>query len=91
MQAAFYATPIIYPLALVIEKSELAAKIIMMNPIAQAIQGARYVLVTTESVTVASLFGNGWYVLVPLVIVVFTFIGGTLYFRKHSKYFAENI
>lgn len=91
MQAAFYATPIIYPVALVIEKSEIAAKIIMMNPVAQAIQGARHALVTNESVTVTSLFGSGVYVLIPLTIVFIVFIGGTLYFRKHSKYFAENI
>jgi ABC-2 type transport system permease protein len=91
MQAAFYATPIIYPLGLVIAKSELAAKIILMNPIAQAVQDARYVLVTTETVTVTSLFGNPFMQLVPIFIVIAVFIGGVLYFNKHSKYFAENI
>ena len=91
MQAAFYATPIIYPLAVAIEKSELAAKLIMMNPVAQAIQDARHSLVTHDSITIANLFNNGWYVLIPLSIVVAIFVGGTLYFRKNSKYFAENI
>lgn len=91
MQAAFYATPIIYPLALVIEKSELAAQIILMNPVAQAVQDARHALVTSESVTVASLFGSWFYTLIPIAIVLLVFIGGTAYFRKHSKHFAETI
>jgi len=91
MQAAFYATPIIYPLSLVIDKSEIAAKFLMMNPIAQAIQGARYSLITHDTVTVGSLFKNGWYVLIPLGVVIIIFIIGTSYFKKNSKYFAENV
>lgn len=91
MQAAFYATPIIYPLSVVIEKSELAAKLLLMNPVAQAIQDVRHFVVTSESITVASLFQNQMIVLIPLGVVVVTFIGGALYFKKNSKYFAENI
>lgn len=91
MQAAFYATPILYPLAIVISKSELAAKLMMLNPIAQAVQDARYSLVTHDTITIATLFNNGWYALVPVTVVIIVFIGGTAYFKKHSKYFAENI
>lgn len=91
MQAAFYATPIIYPLAIVIGKSELAAKFLLMNPIAQAIEGARYSIITHDTITVTKLFNNDLYVLIPILIVVAIFIGGTLYFKKTSKYFAENI
>ncbi len=91
MQAAFYATPIIYPLAVVIEKSELAAKFLMMNPVAQAIQDARYFLVTKETITSFSLFSNPLYMAIPFIIVIVVFIVGTLYFKKHSKYFAEQI
>jgi len=91
MQAAFYATPIIYPLAIVVEKSETAAKFLLMNPVAQAIQDARHALITTETQTIATLFGNWAYTLIPLAIVVGVFIGGTLYFKKKSSHFAENI
>ena len=91
MQAAFYATPIIYPLTLVIEKSELAAKVLLMNPVAQAIQDARYALITNETDTLSSLFGSPLFTLIPVAIVLAVFIGGVLYFRKNSKYFAENI
>ena len=91
MQAAFYATPIIYPLSIVVAKSEMAAKFLMMNPIAQAIQGARYSLITHDTITVTSLFGSVWFVLIPLSIVAVVFIIGTIYFKRNSKYFAENI
>ena len=91
MQAAFYATPIIYPLSIVVEKSELAAQLLLMNPIAQAIQDARYVLITDQSVTINNLFVNPWFILVPLAIVVITFVVGVVYFKKTSRRFAENI
>jgi len=91
MQAAFYATPIIYPLSLVIEKSTLAAQVLLMNPVAQAIQDARYSLVTHQSETIGSVFGNDIFVLIPLAIVALVFIGGALYFKKNSKYFAEKV
>ena len=45
MQAAFYATPIIYPMLIIVDRSETIAKVLLMNPIAQAIQDARYYLV----------------------------------------------
>ena len=91
MQAAFYATPIIYPLSIVIEKSGTIAQVLLMNPVAQAIQDARYVLITKESVTVASLFGDALYATIPFAIVLVVFVSGTFYFKRHSKYFAELI
>jgi ABC-2 type transport system permease protein len=91
MQAAFYGTPVIYPLSIVVEKSHLAAQLLLINPVAQAIQDARYVLVTKESVTISTLFSNPWVIAIPLSIVVVVFVGGTLYFKKHSPAFAENI
>jgi len=91
MQAAFYATPIIYPMSVVIAKSAVIAKILILNPVAQAIQGARYSLITHESVTVSSLYHSRRYVAIPLIVVIAIFIIGTLYFKKHSKNFAESI
>ena len=42
MQAMFYAVPIIYPLSMFMNTSVVAAKIIMMNPVAQVIQDIRW-------------------------------------------------
>lgn len=89
IQAAFYLTPILYPLTMI--TNELFQKLILLNPMAQAIQDARYVLVTRETLTVQHIFDGGWYMIIPFLIVLLTLIGGVLYFRKESKYFAENI
>jgi len=91
MQAAFYATPIIYPLAVVIEKSQLAAQVLMMNPVAQVIQDSRHALITKESITPGQLFENPIFIAIPFVIVVATLIIGAMYFKKNSRFFAENI
>ena len=89
LQAGFYMTPILYPLALI--TSVELQKLIMLNPLAQAIQDARYTTITHETITGYKLFDGGWYALIPFIIVTLTLVLGLLYFRKESKYFAENI
>lgn len=89
MQGAFYLTPILYPITLI--KNVDYQKIILLNPMAQAIQDARYVLVTHNSVTISSVYNSGYYRLIPLGVVVLIFILGVLYFNKQQKYFAENL
>lgn len=94
IQAGFYLTPILYPLTYV-AKMHFAGielpKLLLMNPVAQAIQDARYNVVTKDTITSSMVFENGWYMYVPIVIVVVVLIGGLLYFKKESKYFAENL
>jgi len=89
MQAGFYLTPILYPVSRI--TNVLFQKLLFMNPMAQAIQDARYVTVTQHEPTVWSAFGGGWYALAPLLIVAVVFVAGLAYFKKESKYFAENI
>jgi ABC-2 type transport system permease protein len=89
LQAAFYLTPIIYPLALITNIT--FQKLIMINPMAQAIQDARYATVSHETMTVSTVFDGGWYRLIPFVIVFVIIVWGTVYFRRQSKYFAEEI
>ena len=91
MQAAFYATPIFYVLQLVAQKSEFAAKVLLLNPVAQAIQDARYSLVTHETLTSAALYHHKFYLVAPFLIAVVVLIVGALYFKKSSKYFAERV
>lgn len=89
LQAGFYLTPILYPLSLI--TNDHLQKLILLNPVAQAIQDARYAVVTPQTITIHSAFDGGWYFLIPFVLIVIVLIGGVLYFRKESKYFAENI
>jgi ABC-2 type transport system permease protein len=88
LQAAFYATPILYPLSLI---PTSAAKILMMNPMAQIIQDARHVLITPKSETITTLFGNSLWHAIPVVVTVLLALVAALYFRNRSKYFAEEV
>lgn len=91
IQAAFYATPVLYPLALVLERSELIGSILMLNPVAMAIQDTRYLLVTQQTTTTTQLFDSALLIMIPYLIVISIAIVATLYFKKNSKYFAENV
>lgn len=90
MQALFYAVPIIYPISMVANTSEIAAKIILLNPIAQTIQDIRFNLITTESVTTWSFINNPLVIIPPIVVLVVLAIG-SLTFRKRSRFFAEEV
>ena len=89
MQALFYAVPVIYPITMVASASPLAAKIFLLNPIAQVIQDVRYFLITDQTITTWNYLENRLLYLIPLGMVSLVIILGGIYFRKRSKYFAE--
>lgn len=93
MQGAFYATPILYPINIIVDKfpdKPWIAQIIMINPMSQIIQDLRYSLVSDHVTRTADLIA--WPLnLIPVAIVVFILLVGGMYFRKESKYFAEKI
>ena len=91
MQGAFYATPIIYPVSMIVAVSPLVAKVMMLNPVAQVIQDVRYNLVTTQTDTTWSMIDKWWVAIIPIVIVGALIVGASMYFRKNSKKFAEMI
>lgn len=87
-QGAFYATPILYPLSLV---PVYASKLLLLNPMAQIIQDARQVLVTPTTQTLSDVYGTHTIRLVPYGITLLFVVLAVLYFRKQSKYFAEDV
>lgn len=89
LQAGFYITPILYPLSRITNIT--FQKLIMLNPMAQSIQAARYSVVTHETVTGYQVFGGGWHMYIPFAIVGIVLVYGIWFFRRESKYFAENI
>ena len=91
VQALFYAVPIIYPIVMVAETSEIAAKIILLNPISQSIQDVRFGLITHETITTWSYLDSPWLALIPILITLAILIIGALVFRKKSKFFAEEV
>jgi ABC-2 type transport system permease protein len=89
LQAGFYATPILYPLSRI--PSIAFQKIIMLNPMAQAVQDIRFALITHQTTTIYSLYRNNYLIIVPFIVVVLFLFLGVFYFKMQSKYFAENI
>jgi ABC-2 type transport system permease protein len=91
MQAGFYLTPIIYPMTRVGDLQ--LQKLMLLNPMAQALQDARYATISHDAtvVTIGRAFNNGAYRFIPFAIVIAVLVGGVAYFKKQSKDFAENI
>ena len=90
-QALFYAVPIIYPISMVASTSALAAKVILLNPISQAIQDIRFGLITHETITTWNYLDNLLLSFLPVVITISILIIGALVFRRKSKFFAEEV
>lgn len=89
IQAGFYATPILYPLTLI--PNVTYQKLLLINPMAQTIQDARYAVVTHQSLTMHNVFNSNFARLAPIAIC-FAFLAlGLWYFRREAKNFAENI
>ncbi len=91
IQALFYAVPIIYPISMVATSSTIAAKIILLNPIAQAIQDIRHNLITPETVTTWNYLENPLLKLLPIILIIIILVFAAFYFRKKSRFFAEEI
>ncbi len=89
MQAGFYATPIIYPISKITNTQY--QKILILNPVATAVQDARYSLVTHSTVTIDSLFVNHYARLIPYSITILLVFIGILYFKRSAPHFAEDL
>jgi ABC-2 type transport system permease protein len=91
LQAGFYATPILYPISMVLSTSPLAAKLLLLNPVAQIIQDARVLLIDPTTPTVGDVYQNPYMRLVPVFAVLLFMIFAAYYFRARSPYFAEEV
>ena len=102
MQAAYFATPIIYPLSMVMAINVTAAKFLLLNPMAQMIQDARLFVAyggqetialnahtTWTTNTIWNTIGNPLLAVIPVVIVAAVLVLAIFYFRKSSKRFTE--
>jgi ABC-2 type transport system permease protein len=85
-QAAFYATPILYPLSLI---PVAWARLLLLNPMAQIIQDARYCLITNQTQTMTTLFGTPWVRVIPVGITAVMVLASVAFFRRQAPSFAE--
>ena len=90
LQAAFYATPVIYPLQMVVKQMPWAASWLMLNPVAQVVQDVRKVLVTQQTLQLYDLVSFPA-VLTPFVAVIIVILLAVFYFRSNQRYFAESV
>lgn len=87
LQAMFYATPILYPLSLVMSPLN---KIIMISPLAQIIQDSRYLLITEETETSFAILGPKYFI-IPYLLPFIILILGYVLFEKSAAKFAEEV
>ncbi|KFI84419.1 MULTISPECIES: ABC transporter permease [Bifidobacterium] len=91
LQAMFYATPIIYPISMVVDRGfGWAAKVMMLMPTTQTIMDIRHNLLSPEYIpTVWTTVNNKWLCLIPYVSSIVILWLGIHVFRKYSAKFAE--
>jgi ABC-2 type transport system permease protein len=87
--AAFYATPILYPLESV--KFDWARELIMYNPLSVIAQQTRHAIFDPDAATAAGAIGGWGELMVPLGLVAATFVFGLWYFNKAAPDVAENV
>ncbi len=87
LQAMFYATPFIYPLALVPEQFR---NWLMINPLAYVVQEARYAVITPATVRTGDIV-TSWVAWVPIITIALIALFAYWYFRKTAPYFAEDL
>jgi len=89
LQAAFYATPIIYPLSYI--NNVWAQRILLLNPMAQIIQDARYCMITDQTVTMSQVWGSPWARAIPVAIVLVLSLTAVRFFRRRAPLFPEEV
>lgn len=88
-QALFYVVPIIYPLSMI--PNLTIQKALLLNPLAQILQDARAVITYGGTDQIHGVFGSWLPYAIPLGLVLLALLISSAYFRKNSKYFAEDI
>jgi len=87
LQAAFYATPILYPLSMI--NNVTFKRLLLLNPMAQVIQDARYCLITDVTETMTQVYGTPWARAIPVGITIVMVVASVWFFRRESPAFAE--
>ena len=92
LQALFYATPILYPLQLVVKFNIVIAKLVMLSPVAMLFQNSRAELVGPGNVvTNSDLSSNFFYLITPYLIILLVIAIASIYFKKSQSKFAEQV
>jgi ABC-2 type transport system permease protein len=89
LQILFYGTPIFYPIDVVVDRSELAAKLLMLNPFAAIIQQSRHALIASSHPTATHIAGP--WIIGTIAIFLFVIALGYRVFSKRAPHIAEQL
>jgi ABC-2 type transport system permease protein len=91
LQAFFYASPIFYPIDVVLERHASLATLLMLNPFAVALQQARHAVVAPSHPSAATAIGDPALLLVPAGLTLAIVAGGYAVFSRRAPRMAEDL
>jgi ABC-2 type transport system permease protein len=94
VQAAFYATPILYPIEKLSDSGnipEWGAKLVMCNPLAVVVQQVRHSVFDPSAPSPADVLGGVAMLAIPIAITLATFALGFYVFNGSAPEVAENL
>jgi ABC-2 type transport system permease protein len=91
LQVFFYASPIFYPITVVIEKNETLATVLMCNPFAVILQQARHALIAPSHPSAAEAIGDPALLAIPLAIWALVIYAGYRRFSRSAPKIAEEL
>ena len=92
LQILFYATPIFYPLELLVQRDlGWVAHVMACNPFAAILQQARHAIVDPQHMALTDALGSDWLLLVPVAITVVTLVLGFAVFSREAPRIAEDL
>ncbi|MDA0164732.1 ABC transporter permease [Solirubrobacter ginsenosidimutans] len=89
LQILFYASPIFYPIDVVADRSELAAKLMMLNPFAAVVQQMRHALIAPSHPSAVAVAGV--WIIGTIAIWVGAIALGYRVFSKRAPLIAEQL
>lgn len=90
-QVLFYLTPVIYPIEFIQGRSELAAKILMCNPVTAIIQQMRHAAIDPSAPSTVDVLGSWWLLAIPMGLVVALAIFGYWSMNRMAPRAAEQL
>jgi ABC-2 type transport system permease protein len=88
LQLLLYGSGVFYPLQ---EVPLWGQKLVLVNPLAQVIQDARSVVLTSDVDTISTAYGTAAARLIPLGIVAVVLVLGFALFKREEPWFAERV
>jgi ABC-2 type transport system permease protein len=91
LQVFFYASPIFYPIDVVLQRHATVATLLMLNPFAALLQQARYAVIAPSHPSAAEAIGHPALLLVPAGVAVALVVGGYAVFSRRAPRMAEDL